>query len=710
LLASGEPIEKKQFIGKYRLVCELGRGGMGVVYLAEDSLLSRHVALKLLPPILVATGRLEKRFLREAKSAASLSHPPIVHLHAFDVIDGTPAIEMEYMPVGSLAQWLAREAVTLQWIVRYCQQVATALAYCHGLGAIHRDVKPANILLNDYKQAKLADFGVAKMFDDLVPDSLTVSQSGSFKGTPRYVPPEAWSGADATPLWDVYALGVVLYECLTGSLPYAGESPLELARSIALSPIVPTRDRNPFISHALGELVDQMLQPQPEERITTAGEVAERLEATPEFTSAPSEETVAMPRERLVELNSGETQPPRIRRSHMLALATAALLTISSLLTGWLYVGAASPIARGEVSGKAPARSAPAAPVFDAILQASGHRPEERWLLTLDASGLPTHILAQSPFMLSALACEDRGAEFALQGAWAGFADARGTVYRSGSVAGRGRWLGAPPALVGTLNYVSEQDGAQEQVTFVAASRRPPQDVAQFWAETAQSEYLQPLLFRELLPRRLGWAQAFDEGLVVFAGDYLRLPIEDPHTTPAAIDGLLAEAVWARAFTGPDSTGIQLRGAPEHAASRLALVNTGDGIALGIRLALPSSVQSPVVDLRVLSNFAVPLSKSRQLQVIVRDGDYEARLLTGAEAETAPQFSARFAALQGERYWELEGLLPYGPALRRPQSGDRWRISGRVYRAGEGEEAIVVWGDAEGTDAAKGAVIAFDSL
>jgi len=271
-------LEPNAFFGKYCIVQLVGRGGMGVVYLAEDTMLGRQVALKILDQGFTADRSFAERFRDEARFIASLEHPHIVGIHALEKVGDIWCIDMPFVRGGSLLDAFAASALTPTQVVRLCGQVLDALSCCHHSGMIHRDIKPANILLTDNSDAMISDFGLAKLLAEEQNALINSgSSSGMFMGTPKYAPPESWDGHQPTPAWDVYAVGMILYEGITGSSPYTAESPLALMKQMVSSSIPPLSEVKAGVSEPLSALVGRMLSGDPEVRPRTGSESLEQL-------------------------------------------------------------------------------------------------------------------------------------------------------------------------------------------------------------------------------------------------------------------------------------------------------------------------------------------------------------------------------------------------------------------------------------------------
>ena len=253
----------------FHITRELGRGGMATVYVAEQTSLGREVALKVLDPQLATDPTFTERLLREARTVASLHHPHIVAVHDVGVHQGTQYITMEYLPLGSIAtsgvQLSPREAL------RCVREIASALDYAHAHGIVHRDVKPANILRHEHGNYLLADFGIARQNNT----GSTITGAGSVIGTPAYMSPEQWRGGELDGRADLYSLGIVLYELLTGVVPYAGSDQwaVGMQHVNAAIPELPAQYRG------LQGLLARMLAKHPADRVAAGAEVVAQIEA-----------------------------------------------------------------------------------------------------------------------------------------------------------------------------------------------------------------------------------------------------------------------------------------------------------------------------------------------------------------------------------------------------------------------------------------------
>jgi hypothetical protein len=266
----------QQTLGRYRIVGELGRGAMGAVYRAVDPLIERDVAIKTLLPTLPEEimAEVRERFLREARSAGRLNHPNIVTIYDVGEHEGVAYIAMELLEGRSLQQILrGGERLPFATIADLVAQVADALDHAQRFSIVHRDVKPANIMIDAWGRAKLTDFGVAH-----VPSS-SMTQTGASLGSPRYMSPEQVLGLAADPRADLFSLGVVLYEMLCGRNPFqrANDTVFSLMHRVAGEPHLPLEDPQREIPPGFAGIVNRALAKKPGERYQRAAEMASEL-------------------------------------------------------------------------------------------------------------------------------------------------------------------------------------------------------------------------------------------------------------------------------------------------------------------------------------------------------------------------------------------------------------------------------------------------
>ena len=340
---------------RYRLIRKLGEGGMGEVYLAEDLTMQRQVAIKFIRGALGdpdSYTRLLQHFQQEARTLAKLSHPNIVHVYDFGDFDGRPYLVMEYLPGGSLAE---RMGAPLPWqeACKLAATVAKALAFAHSEGVLHRDIKPSNILFTKSGEPMVSDFGLAHLMDPggEGDSSYSVSLIGGAQpvGTPAYMAPEQWSGK-ATEQSDIYSLGVVLFQMLTGQVPYPGKTPGEVVTSTMMNPLPQPRALNVNIPKKLEIIVQRALARDPGKRFSSMEEFTRVLfrldkespaaESSRQFSfklpvnkvplEKPKESTLES--EKLVQITESET--PAISKRKLVFFIIAGIAVLAFLIIG----------------------------------------------------------------------------------------------------------------------------------------------------------------------------------------------------------------------------------------------------------------------------------------------------------------------------------------------------------------------------------------
>jgi hypothetical protein len=323
-----------QTLGKYQLGELLGQGGMGAVYRSFHPILNRPVALKVMLGPVAADPQAHQRFLREAQVVAALSHPNIVNIFDVDVQDGRPYIVMDYVEGGSLAARLRAGPLALDEALRLAIPLAEALAYAHGQGVIHRDIKPANVLLRPDGSPVLADFGLAR---PLQADSAAqLTATGAVMGTLAYMAPEQFSGRPTDARADIYAFGVLLYELLTGRLPFEGDSAQIMYGHLQQPPPTPSLI-NPGLPAAAEQLLLRMLAKDPGWRPQSAAEVAAALRDL-QSGAAATGPTIVMPRPAGTFSIASAGRPPWLL---VAGLGAGGLLAIGLLIAAALTLASA---------------------------------------------------------------------------------------------------------------------------------------------------------------------------------------------------------------------------------------------------------------------------------------------------------------------------------------------------------------------------------
>lgn len=308
-------------VGPYRVVRQLGAGGMGTVLLAEDTRLGRRVALKTIagPEAQSAHGR--RQLMREARAAAAINHSNIAAVHDVLDLDGRVVIVFEYVEGETLAARIARGPVPVVAALDIARQLASALVAAHARGVIHRDLKPANVMLDDEGRAKVLDFGIARLGPQEATASATLaSTGGGLMGTPGYAAPEQWLGQTVDARADIYALGVVLFEMLTGERPFGGGNVLVTAGNVMQNDPPRVRSLAPGIPRELDDIVAVSLSRDPGERQQSAVDVERALtQVSDALVSDAPRSTRLLPGHR-----------PFARQSVLLAVAAALALAVAA--------------------------------------------------------------------------------------------------------------------------------------------------------------------------------------------------------------------------------------------------------------------------------------------------------------------------------------------------------------------------------------------
>lgn len=419
-------------IGRYQIKTELNKGGMSVVYLANDPRFGRDVAIKLLPRSMQDQPNIRARFEREYRIIAALEHPCIVPVYDVGEEDGQPYLVMRHMPGGSLADLLTYGRLNLPDAVRITQRLASALDEAHSRNIIHRDLKPGNILFDNHGDAFLSDFGIVKLFEN---DTNAQTMTGSVVlGTPAYMSPEQALGKPLDARSDVYSLGAVLYEMLTGVPPYKGPTSISVAMKHVVEPVPNPREYRPDLPPAVVVVVEKALAKEADARYNTAGEMALSLASA--SAGAASAEPMMPPitvRKKARTTSSGTPQTPlgidspstempvsgelpmqqqagasdnRGGRVLLTVLAVLAALTLLSAAGVWLFALSQ----RGQAAP--PPTATPTSPAATAVLPTPGDGTSQ--VILVPTRELPATV-TDTPEIAETPAATDSPAEARLQ-------------------------------------------------------------------------------------------------------------------------------------------------------------------------------------------------------------------------------------------------------------------------------------------------------
>jgi len=269
----------KEHLGHYDIIAELGRGGMGVVYKGYETSLNRYVAIKVLAESLAHDESVKERFLREARSMAALNDPHIISIYFIGDDAGQTYFVMEFVDGESLGSLLKREGkLKPEQAAKIVYQTAQGLATAHDKGVIHRDIKPGNLMLTSKGAVKIADFGIALSTQDF---SKKLTSTGEFVGTPGYLSPEVCQGKPVDQRSDIFSLGIVLFECLAGRMPFTDESPLGLMLEVVKAEIPDVRTLNAEVDPELERILAKMVAKDPAERYQSCQELVADLARHP---------------------------------------------------------------------------------------------------------------------------------------------------------------------------------------------------------------------------------------------------------------------------------------------------------------------------------------------------------------------------------------------------------------------------------------------
>jgi len=416
-----------QSLGRYHILEQLGEGGMATVYKAYDTRLETDVAVKVIRTENILPSTLErslKRFEREAKALARLTHPNIVKVTDYGEYEDKPYLVMPYLPGGTLKQKLGKP-IPWQEAARLLLPIARALDFAHRQNMIHRDVKPSNILITADGEPMLTDFGIAKILD--LEETADLTGTGMGIGTPEYMAPEQWTGKTSNQS-DQYALGVVLYEMLTGRKPYSADTPAAILLKQATEPLPRPSQFAREMPEKVERLLLKVLARNPADRYASMGDFAAALESALSGSAMPARQQPVRPRERMVDTQATVNQmegstiqdrpAPRTRSTQTVAPSTSSsllrywpLALIGILLVGALSIGlfaALFPRPRATPAPETPAPVFTQPPATEAPTEAPTRAPTQAPTAIqdeiTDAQGVPMRLVPAGEFTMGGTA------------------------------------------------------------------------------------------------------------------------------------------------------------------------------------------------------------------------------------------------------------------------------------------------------------------
>ena len=715
-------------LGKYRIVREIGHGGMGVVCLVEDTTLCRMVALKAIFPQFSADGTFMQRFRDEARALASLSHASIVRINSLESINDRLFIDMEYIDGVSLAEQFGGGPMEAVRAVEIVAVVLQALAACHARGITHRDIKPNNILLEHTGRVVLTDFGLSQAFAAVLEETVTRSSSaGFFQGTPRYAPPEAWDGVPATPAWDLFSVGAILFEALAGRPLYDGATPMAIMKqTLADAPLdFGARQVSPPLRALLGDLLAR----NPAQRLSNAIEAIQRLADTPEGANIRTEGITAL----------SWTPPPRRadtrpwpRRPILIALGLGLL----ALLGAAAYLSRVPTAATESGAQVKPEPNPVPAPAAYQSKVLAAELPDETALLALrrfdtDARALDVELLEDNavstgygllldaaspsqkliltfPAALWSIQLEPlRDGARLVVGGWADYVPDKGMLFRWGTIAGTARGALDGSTVTANLKVENKRANTTHSLTLSIRERAEQTDTALI-ARMETQPTAQRLLWRELLPQaaRFPWAADVKSLLPAIAGARVKVPHIDEPGEEFQPNGRLDEPWWTTPLYDAEGRIGELPGRPADRHAGASFRVSGAALYVG------GEILGDISVLRIaLCRVPLDSAESPEHELVLANNRLTQRCLRDGKEVAAPA-TARAAMLleAGTTNFELRVPLTDLGVNKIPSALDPWRI---IIHADTGTAPnytrIAEWGWPNLTAPKHGALLEFQS-
>ncbi len=697
---------------KYQVIRELGRGGMGVVYLAQDCQLRRHVALKVLYDYLNRDPAFVQRFQEEACSVSTLHHPNIVCVHGLERAGDTVAIDMELVEGASLDQL---SPITPHLAAAIARDVLGGLAACHQIGVVHRDIKPSNILLNQTGQAKITDFGLATAYANHIETTLPKGgSSGFYMGTPRYMPIQAWEGGNPEPFWDLYSFGVVLHEMLSGRPVFKGDNPIAVMRRQLVETLPRLDEINKGVSPEFARLVDTLLESCRDgaSELTATGAM-ECLRSTPEYQElkeSDSATTIALPPRKLT-ANRPRNGSGLSNRWKLLA-ATGAVAAASFGVVAYYRTlpdpPAPAVAAAPELSTQPGAARQEPYRFFDITAINRDDLGSGSWMVECDNGGQPKRITGFLPLELWSIDIGPRGegGRHTLQGSWGGCLSSSNSTSRSGALMGHMVWEPEVGRFSLSVDRTRSHDNFPEEIGLVGRLKDSAYDKAAFLKELESNMALQALLYRELLPRTLPWAVELEAKFPALANGRATVPYTDQALT---LDGKQLEAMWTTQFNKVGRVG-ELAAQSSRGADPLIIRWDNDALYLGARA--KGCGPATRFELGLLPALELSPTLSGRFYGSLGEGGVESSryIVNAREQPWHCDWEGAMTLKDGEAEVELRIPLQLLVESARIKAGKRWRINARITAsAPDGSRKTVVdWGGAEHEELEHGALLEFE--
>ncbi|MCL4852007.1 MAG: serine/threonine protein kinase, partial [Bryobacteraceae bacterium] len=614
-------------------------------------------------------------------------------------------IDMAYMERGPLS----RVGAGPEQAVRWAADVLGALQRCHASGIVHRDVKPSNILLDAENHARLSDFGLAKLL--AVEHSLRIRSSVSscmFVGTPRYAPPEAWDGGAPCPAWDIYSLGMVIYEKLAPEFPFNAISPLGILKQLTSKQVPALVSVNPDVSEKLSDTVAAMISPNPAERPQDGATALVMLLDTPEFArlGITADETIIHRRYRV---KSFCRRIAARARREALKFALAFLVSFLVILIP-IIVWMATPHLSGPDAGDSiPYPLDLASPqVFDTVEPSGPSVWPAHWLMIPTVPGEAWRVLASAETHIWDMTVGRTDNErIAFSGKWAEYSDPTARLFRYGECRGTGRFVPGQNEIAVALDFIDRWDGSERSRSFLIRPGVTALTAEAFMADMESSDYVPALLYNEIQPRDLAWLTEFEQFWLKRVTNVVTVPYVDSRAEEIRIDGMLSESTWQSTLAQqPEQAGqIVSKGVAD---GILKIRYSSDALYLAVR----GKGLSPdsVIEVGFLTTYDVQTADSPRWMARIRGNKILTSEYTQNQERVAWQCDWQSASTFTTGVFQAEVRIPFGglPAAI-PDAEQRWRLSCDVHEEDDEEMAspVLAWGGANHSDLDRGVLLVF---